>query len=83
METLADLGSSNVFMSGFASSDQNEAIQSWAAGQVAMLYNGSWWTGTAGGTDLGFEIVPIKLPMMQDVYKRQLTSCPPGSITAG
>ena len=65
METLADLGSSNVFMSGFASSDQNEAIQSWAAGQVAMLYNGSWWTGTAGGTDLGFEIVPIKLPMMQ------------------
>ena len=40
METLADLGSSNVFMSGFASSDQNEAIQSWAAGQVAMLYNG-------------------------------------------
>lgn len=67
LEALEAMGSDNVFMSGFTSSDQTMAIQSWASGQVAMLYNGSWWTGPAGGTELGFEIVPVKLPLVEGI----------------
>ncbi len=63
-QTVVDLGQAGAFMPGFASTDQNTAIQTFAAGQAAMLYCGSWWSGIAGGTDLGFDLDVIQLPLI-------------------
>lgn len=65
--TVVDLGKNSVYMPGFSSTDQNTAIQTFAAGQAAMLYCGSWWAGIAGGTDLGFDLDVIALPLMEGV----------------
>lgn len=64
IETVAQIGQAGAFMPGYISQDHTMAIQTFAAGQTAMLYNGSWWTGTAGGTDLGFNLDVIKLPLI-------------------
>ncbi len=63
-QTVVDLGQAGTYMPGFASTDQNTAIQTFAAGQAAMLYCGSWWSGIAGGTDLGFDLDVIQLPLV-------------------
>jgi ABC-type glycerol-3-phosphate transport system substrate-binding protein len=57
-------------MNGFISQDHTAGIQTFAAGQAAMLYNGSWWTGVAGGTDFGFKLDVIALPLLDG-----LTEC--------
>ena len=62
--TVVELGLNGAYMSGFSSTDQNTAIQAFAAGQTAMLYCGSWWSGVAGGTDNGFTLDVIQLPLM-------------------
>lgn len=63
-ETVAELGKAGAFMPGFASQDHTTGIQTFAAGKTAMLYNGSWWVGITGGTDLGFNLDVISLPLM-------------------
>lgn len=63
-ETVAQLGQAGAFMPGFTSQDHTAGIQAFAAGKTAMLYNGSWWAGIAGGTDLGFDLDVISLPLI-------------------
>jgi raffinose/stachyose/melibiose transport system substrate-binding protein len=63
-ETVVNLGKAGVFMNGFVSQDHTAGIQTFAAGRAAMLYNGSWWTGVAGGTDFGFKLDVITLPLL-------------------
>lgn len=65
--TVIELGREKVFMPGFATQDHVAGIQTYAAGKAAMMYIGSWWTGTTGGTDLGFEIDVIELPSQHGV----------------
>ena len=60
------------YMSGFSSTDHNTAIQAFAAGQTAMLYCGSWWSSIAGGTDNGFTLDVIQLPLMEGLRRRLL-----------
>ena len=60
-----ELGQNGAYMSGFSSTDHNTAIQAFAAGQTAMLYCGSWWSSIAGGTDNGFTLDVIQLPLME------------------
>ena len=60
-----ELGQNGAYMSGFSSTDHNTAIQAFAAGQTAMLYCGSWWSRIAGGTDNGFTLDVIQLPLME------------------
>ncbi len=63
--TVVELGQNGAYMSGFSSTDHNTAIQAFAAGQTAMLYCGSWWSSIAGGTDNGFTLDVIQLPLME------------------
>jgi raffinose/stachyose/melibiose transport system substrate-binding protein len=63
-EAVVNLGKAGAFMNGFISQDHTAGIQTFAAGQAAMLYNGSWWTGVAGGTDFGFKLDVIALPLL-------------------
>jgi ABC-type glycerol-3-phosphate transport system substrate-binding protein len=64
LEAVVNLGRSGGYMSGFASMDHTAGIQTFAAGQTAMLYNGSWWTEVTGTTDLGFNLDVITLPLL-------------------
>jgi ABC-type glycerol-3-phosphate transport system substrate-binding protein len=63
-EGVVTLGKAGAYMTGFISQDHTAAIQTFAAGQAAMLYNGSWWTGVAGTTDPGFALDVISLPLL-------------------
>ena len=65
LEAIVKLAKNDVFMSGYLSSDHNLAIQSWAAGKTAALYNGSWWFQVTQTTNLGFPIDVIPLPLMK------------------
>jgi raffinose/stachyose/melibiose transport system substrate-binding protein len=65
--TVVELGRQGVYMPGFASQDHVAGIQTFAAGKAAMLYNGSWWTGVTGTTDLGFKLDVIALPLIAGV----------------
>ena len=62
-----ELGKQGVYMPGFTSQDHVAAIQTFAAGKAAMLYNGSWWAGVVGGVDQGFNVDVIPLPLMDGV----------------
>ena len=65
LETIVTYGQNNVFMGGWTSSDHTAAIQTFAAGQTAYLYNGSWWSAIVQGVDdLGFELDVIWLPLI-------------------
>ena len=65
LEAVINLGKSGAYMTGFSSMDHTAGIMTFAAGQAAMLYNGSWWTGVAGTTDLGFNLDVITLPLLE------------------
>ena len=65
--TVIELGKQGVYMPGFTSQDHVAAIQTFAAGRAAMLYNGSWWSGVVGGVDHGFTIDVIPLPLIDGV----------------
>jgi len=67
LEAVINLGRSGAYISGFTSMDHTGGIQTFAAGQSAMLYNGSWWTGVSGGTKLGFNLDVITLPFLDGV----------------
>ncbi len=64
LAAIVKLAKNDVFMSGYLSSDHNLAIQSWAAGKTAALYNGSWWYQVTQTTSLGFPIDVIPLPLV-------------------
>jgi ABC-type glycerol-3-phosphate transport system substrate-binding protein len=64
LSAIIKLARNDVFMSGYLSSDHNLAIQAWAAGKTAALYNGSWWNQVTQSTDLGFPIKVISLPLV-------------------
>jgi ABC-type glycerol-3-phosphate transport system substrate-binding protein len=64
LNAIVKLAKNDVFMSGYLSSDHNLAIQAWAAGKTAALYNGSWWAGVTQTTDLGFPIDVMPLPLV-------------------
>lgn len=66
-DAVTKLGQAGVYMSGFASQDHTAAVQTFAAGKAAMLYNGSWWTSITGGTNLGFDLDVIPLPFADGV----------------
>jgi ABC-type glycerol-3-phosphate transport system substrate-binding protein len=64
-ETVSSLGTNGCFMDGFAALDNVSAAQTFAAGQAAMYYCGSWWPGLIGGLqDFGFNLDVIKLPLI-------------------
>lgn len=65
LETIVAYGQNGVYMPGFATTDHNTAIQTFATGQAAMLYCGSWWSGQAPVESLDFEIDCIRLPLIE------------------
>lgn len=66
LDTLVKLGKSNVFMPGWKAADHTAAIQTFAAGQTAFLYNGSWWSNAVDDVEnMGFELDIIWLPLQE------------------
>ena len=65
LETIVKLGQNNVFMPGWKAADHTAAIQTFAAGQTAFLYNGSWWSTAVDDVDnMGFKLGIIWLPLL-------------------
>ena len=62
--TVVDLAKSGAFMDGYVSQDHTAAIQAFATGQTAMLYNGSWWTSVADMSKISFNLDVIQLPLI-------------------
>jgi len=62
LQAIGTMGTKGVFAPGFLTSDHQAAIMAWAGGKAAMLYNGTWWPGVTGSSDVGFDIGVMPLP---------------------
>ncbi len=87
LECLVELGKSDSFMDGYRSADHTAAIQTFAAGKSAFLYNGSWWAQSIDGpvSDLPFEVDVIWLPRASsdgEINAVQITSDTPWVISS-
>lgn len=68
LESVISCGQNKVFMDGWTSSDHSAAVQTFAAGQAAFLYNGSWWSTMVDDVeDMGFELDVIWLPTIDGI----------------
>jgi raffinose/stachyose/melibiose transport system substrate-binding protein len=64
IDAMAKLASAGCFTVGYSSQDHEAAIQEWAAGKAAYLYNGTWWPSVVKTTDVPFKIGSISLPLI-------------------
>jgi raffinose/stachyose/melibiose transport system substrate-binding protein len=64
LESIVALAQSGSFMDGFNMSDHVTAIQTFASGKSAFLYNGSWWSQNLDVTvaEIPFDLDVIWLP---------------------
>jgi raffinose/stachyose/melibiose transport system substrate-binding protein len=58
VEAMVKLAQGGALVPGWESQDQQAAIQSFAGGVCAFLYNGTWWGGNVQG---GISAVPFEL----------------------
>jgi ABC-type glycerol-3-phosphate transport system substrate-binding protein len=67
-EALEKLGTGNCFAAGYTTQSQEAAINSWANGGAAMLYNGTWWPSSVDGglEEMEFEIGVCYFPRMAE-----------------
>jgi raffinose/stachyose/melibiose transport system substrate-binding protein len=65
VDAMVRMAKGGAFVPGWESQDHEAAIQSFAGGICAMLYNGTWWGGSVGGINsVPFELGSFTLPLI-------------------